>query len=158
MLVGIDEVREIVNRIEMRPDALFAGPRPEGLILTAESRLGIRFPLAYREFLARLGAGSIGAFEVYGVVTDEFDKSSVPDGVLVTMVAREHWLPESFVIVGNSGHGGHYALDLADGDDQDAPVVLLLGDSTAGTYLSEPTNPSFTDYLARGVEAAIGPE
>jgi hypothetical protein len=59
----------------------FAGPRDEALVARAEQVLALRFPPTYRQFLREFGAGSFGGTEIYGVIDDDFDASSIPDGI-----------------------------------------------------------------------------
>jgi hypothetical protein len=87
--------------IAEHPDAAsFAGKRSELVVRSAEKALGLKLPPTYRRFVLALGAGSFGAAEIYGVIDVDFEKSSVPDAVWVTLRAREKKdLPADLVIV-----------------------------------------------------------
>lgn len=92
----------------------FAGPQPADRVSRAEAALGIDFPPTYREFLARLGCGGIGVTEFYGVVGDDFEHSSVPDAIWMTLDERkDQSVPDHFIVVGSTGDGGYYAIDTA---------------------------------------------
>ncbi len=104
----------------------FVGERPEELVEQAEAALGLRFPPSYRAFLRELGAGDIAGEEFYGLITDDFENSSVPNGIWLTLDEREvSGLPESMVIVYEEDDEGYVAIDTAQqrpGDEH--PVVL----------------------------------
>lgn len=103
--------------------AHFAGPRPEELVRAAEAALHVSFPPVYRRFLLEYGAGSFGWVEFYGVIKNDFMHSSVPDGIWSTLTQRQMAkLPHELVIVGDSGTGDLYALDLA---TNDGSVVIV---------------------------------
>jgi hypothetical protein len=82
-------------------EASFVGPRAEVMVRTAERALGLKLPPTYRRFVLKLGAGSFGAAEIYGVIDVDFERSSAPDAVWATLQAREHKaLPADLVILG----------------------------------------------------------
>lgn len=84
----------------------FEGPKPEMLVAKAESALGLRFPPSYRRFLLELGCGDINGLEVYGLIDGDFEKSTVPDGVWLTLnERREFGLDPAYLIVGGSETG-----------------------------------------------------
>ncbi len=106
----------------------FVGERPEELVERAEAALSLRFPPSYRSFLRELGAGDIAGEEFYGLVTDDFENSSVPDGIWLTLDEREASnLPEALVVVYSDGMGNYYCLDTAhQGADGEHPVVMWM--------------------------------
>ncbi|NWE51496.1 SMI1/KNR4 family protein [Brevundimonas sp. P7753] len=118
-LATIDSALAIVAK---HPDrAFFAGPRPEKLIVQAELALGGSLPPSYRRFVERLGAGSFGSAEVYGIIEEPFD-GPVPDAVWITIEERERGsIPHNMIIVGDSGDGSYYCLQ----QGEDGPVFLL---------------------------------
>lgn len=61
----------LVRRLENENPGLVSilGPADDGLITAAELRLGVRFPPAYRAFMANFGAVEIGSRQVYGLGT-----------------------------------------------------------------------------------------
>ncbi|HYG66900.1 MAG TPA: SMI1/KNR4 family protein [Anaeromyxobacteraceae bacterium] len=110
--------------IEVHPDlADFVGPREEALVRAAEKALGLTFPPSYREFLLRFGAGGFGGEEFYGVIDEQFEDSSVPNGVWVTLSERRTGLPPDVVVVGATGDGDYYVLRCTDASEP--PVVLF---------------------------------
>ena len=101
----------------------FVGPREPTLIAKAENALGGELPPTYREFVRQLGAGAFGSFEVYGVVNDQFEHSTVPNGVWLTLnERRESSFPHELVIIGSTGDGDYYCLELRCG--QESPVII----------------------------------
>jgi antitoxin YobK len=93
------------------------------LVEKAETALGGRFPPTYRKFVSQLGAGNFGSFEVYGVVDGEFRDAAIPNGIWLTLnERRESGLPSEFMIVGSTGDGAYYCVEI--GIDQEAPVIV----------------------------------
>ena len=124
------------------------------MIAAAEGRLGLRFPATYRRFLLRLGAGSFGAAEFYGVIAEDFS-GPLPDGVWVTLTSRAGpaALPSSMVVIGEDGMGGYYVLDTA-ADDEPPVVVWNGGDSEPGDPL-ETVAPDFGAFILDCVTVAL---
>jgi len=103
--------------------AHFAGPRPEELIRKAEDALGLRFPDTYRQFLLDYGAGNFGPAEFYGVINEDWEHSSVPDGVWYTLSERRQFgLAVALVVVADAGTGELYVLDVS---KENGPVYLV---------------------------------
>ena len=121
--MSMQNFTDALNIIERTPGrSRFAGARAESLITAAEERLGLKFPPIYQEFLLRLGAGNFGSREFYGVIDDDFDDSAIPDGIWYTLNERNDGLPPELVVVGATGDGGLYCLDM--GEAGEAPVVI----------------------------------
>jgi antitoxin YobK len=103
----------------------FVGPRSGDLVAKAEQALGHKFPPQFREFVNHLGAGSFGSIEIYGVIDEEFERSSIPDGVWLNLKERrEYGLPDDLLIIADLGNGDRYCIELEDGAD--GRVVLLI--------------------------------
>jgi hypothetical protein len=133
--------------------ASFVGPRDPALVDAAEQALGLRFPPTYRRFLEDFGAGSFGSFEVLGVIDDDFEESTVPDGIWYTLSERESGLPDDLAVVGEVGDGTLYGLRI-DGNGGEAPVVLH--EPGADDAPDEVAFEDFGAYLRYGVERAAG--
>ncbi|MEX0676874.1 MAG: SMI1/KNR4 family protein [Pirellulales bacterium] len=103
----------------------FAGPQPDDRVTRAQAALGIDFPPTYEEFVAMLGCGGLGSAEFYGVVADDFERSSAPDAIWLTLKHRKDCsIPDDFIVVGSTGDGGFYAIDTAKKNaDGEGPVV-----------------------------------
>lgn len=118
---------------EHQDSARFTGERPEDLVERAEAALGVQLPPSYRAFARELGAGHIAGEEFYGVTTDDFTKSSVPNGIWLTLREREDsGLPEALVIAYEDDEGAYYAIDTtqqrADGEH---PLVRWVPGSSS---------------------------
>ncbi len=99
-----------LQRIRHAEDTHFYGPASEALIARAEGALGLAFP-------ASLGCGGIGGLEFYGLIDDDFEHSSVPDAVWLTLNRRRTTsVPDSLVLVSDTGDVGYYAIDVAQKD------------------------------------------
>jgi hypothetical protein len=88
--MSADIVASAIATMAQHPDECwFAGPRDHDVVLAAEAALGLKFPEAYRLFATQLGAGSFGAQEILGVISDDFANSGIPDCVWKTLKDRE---------------------------------------------------------------------
>lgn len=128
-------MREYENARQLIDDsgsADFDGEKPEELVQKAEAALGIKFPPSYRRFLLELGCGDIGGEEFYGIIDGNFESSSVPNGIWLTLDERRTGnLPSNFILFYAGGDGSYCAIDTAqvrDGDEN--PVVRLAVDKT----------------------------
>ena len=89
----------------------FDGRKDSTLIEKAEKALGLRFPPTYKRFLAELGCGDIEGLEFYGIIGEDFESSSVPDAIWLTLDERKSGLPKNLILVYAVGDGTYYALD-----------------------------------------------
>ncbi len=105
--------------------AFFAGRREDSLVAAAEAALGVTLPPTYRKFVVELGAGDIGGHEFYGVTTSDFQTSSIPNGIWLTLEERKTSdLPSHLLIVADTGTGGYYVLDTSSPDERgECPVI-----------------------------------
>lgn len=146
-----DAAREILVARDDLAD--FAGPRDERLIERAEQALGLRFPPTYRRFLSELGAGNFGGTEIYGVIDDGFETSSIPDGIWNALEhRRDGTLPESLYEFYAPGDGEAVCLDLS-APGEEAQVV--------GTWPGAQAKPEilfddFGAWLLHAVEDELG--
>lgn len=147
---------EAVKIIEQHPELKhFVGPRDERLVQAAEKALGLRFPPTYRRFLLEYGAGSFGGEEVYGVVNDDFENSSVPDAVWFTLTEWEdEWLPRGFVVVQSTGYGPLLCLDCSQDEVTEPPVVIYHVGFPAEHPPPEVVASSFGELLLQAVREA----
>lgn len=117
----LDEAFELINE---HGGGDFEGKKDFSLIEKAEAVLGLRFPPTYKKFLMELGCGDVEGLEFYGIIGVDFENSSVPDAIWLTLNERESGLPSSLIIIYATGDGTYYALDTdqvsADGEN---PVV-----------------------------------
>ncbi len=131
----------------------FVGERNETLISKAEKELGLKFPTEYREFLKCLGAGSVGSSEIYGVISDDFVNSCVPDMVWCTLKDRKKGLPNNLIRIGNDELGSPH-IKVSDNSDESTVIAYSLGfPEEAQSY--EVLAESFGDYFLKQVEKEI---
>ena len=102
----------------------FDGKKDSTLIEKAENALGLRFPPTYKRFLAELGCGDIEGLEFYGIIGEDFERSSVPDSIWLTLNERKSGLPKNLILVCAVGDGTYYALDTSQvSSNEENPVV-----------------------------------
>jgi cell wall assembly regulator SMI1 len=131
----------------------FEGAKPEVLVAKAEATLGLTFPPSYRRFLLQMGCGDINGLEVFGLINDNFDKSTVPNGIWLTLNQRRAiGLNRSYVIIGDGGDGTYYALDTQQAvEGGEAPVVRLSVDGRDSEVVAN----SFGAFLLEAVKRVI---
>ena len=137
--------------------AEFVGPRPAELIAKAEQALGHKFPSQFREFVSRLGAGNFGSFEICGVIDEEFERSSVPDGVWLNLKERqEYGLPGDLLVIADVGNGDRYCIELRDGTE--GRVICLIHGKPPSRAEREFVAEDFGAFLLEQVEAVLEDE
>ena len=121
--MGVELVRDAIHRIRAAAGgAWFVGERSEELVSSAEEALGFSLPEGYRLFVRELGAGNVGAEEVFGVTSADFVDSAVPNGAWLTLDVREAWgLPETMLVVYFDGGVDYYVMDC----ELENPPLLL---------------------------------
>jgi len=117
-----DYERAVALIEENEDEADFAGPRPPELIERAEQAADVRFPPTYRRFLSEYGAGNLGSTEVYGVIDDDFENSSVPDAIWHNLTSPREGLFSFYAV----GEGTEFCLDTTrTTPDGEMPVVAI---------------------------------
>lgn len=131
----------------------FEGPKTELLIAQVEAVLGLQFPPTYRRFLRDVGCGNIAGVEVYGLINENFDDSSVPNGIWLTLeLRRAIGLDPTYVLIGDGGDGTLHAIDTGKADASgECPVVRLSVDGCFCESLA--TN--FGEYLLDALTAVL---
>ena len=109
-----------------RGEGEFNGEVSSSLIELAEQKLDLTFPPSYCAFLKKFGCGDLNGFEIYGIIDDDFENSSVPDAVWLTLQERKQGLQHQYIIISDSGDGGFYAIDTSKhGPAGENPIILL---------------------------------
>jgi antitoxin YobK len=131
----------------------FEGPKSESLVSKAELALNLIFPPSYRQFLLQMGCGAIGGFEIFGLIDENFQRSSVPNGIWVTINGRRSFgLEPAFLIIGEGGDGTYCALDSRFVDASgEVPVVRL---SANGKFEGKVAD-TFGEFFLEGVKRSI---
>jgi antitoxin YobK len=149
---ALDQALALIAKHE--GEAAFVGQRSELMVRTAEKALGLRLPPTYRRFVQKLGAGSFGAAEVYGVIDADFENSSAPDAVWATLRAREdNALPADLVILGYEDDEV-LCLRVRPGDEE-GPVLVINAGEDEERIGSRTIAPDFGDYLLSRVEEEL---
>ncbi|MDR1190432.1 MAG: SMI1/KNR4 family protein [Verrucomicrobiales bacterium] len=143
--MSVQDYEKAKELIKNAGEGDFFGPIPASLILKAETALSVKFPPSYRRFLLEMGCGSIYGLEVFGLIDDNFEKSAVPNGIWLTLDERKSIsLNPAYIIVGASGYGPYYALDVRKIDVAgENPVMMLSIDGKPVEQIAE----SFGSYL-----------
>jgi cell wall assembly regulator SMI1 len=104
-------VDELARALNARGDVVIGKGANEADIERAEQSLGVRFPLALREYLKHFGHLEVGHFELYGIGAE------VPNYLeLVAITVSERTesgcpLPHELVPILNDGGGNLYCID-----------------------------------------------
>lgn len=124
--MSLDNYNKAVALIEgNKTKGYFAGPRSGNLIKLAENTLGIQFSGMYRSFLEKYGAGSFGSQEIYGVISSDFENSSVPDAIWYTLTERkEIGLLPNLLVIYDTGAGELFCLDFNQSNKDNEPAVV----------------------------------
>ncbi|WP_078393756.1 SMI1/KNR4 family protein [Shouchella patagoniensis] len=103
----------------------FVGGCSDEALKKAEVLLGVELSDQYKDFLSTFGAGNFGAQEIFGIINDDFEKSSVPDGIWYTLTEREESnLPRDLLIIYDTGAGELYCLKYLDSHLNKEPIVV----------------------------------
>jgi hypothetical protein len=124
--MSYENYKRAASIIEQYKDkCFFAGSRPEELVTLAEKALGLKFSKAYREFVLKFGAGNFGSQEIFGVISEDFEDSSVPDGIWYTLTERnEVNLPRNLLIIYDTNSDELFCLDFSQISNEGEPAVV----------------------------------
>jgi len=151
--MSIERYQQARQFIEDAGGGDFEGAKAETLVTRAETALGLTFPPSYRRFLLEMGCGGINGLEVFGLINDNFQDSTVPNGIWLTLNERRDIdLHPAYVLIGEGGDGTFYGLDTRQvGKGGEAPVVRLSVDGKQ----SEKVADSFGDYFLEAVHRVV---
>ncbi|RJX41644.1 SMI1/KNR4 family protein [Paenibacillus pinisoli] len=127
----------------------FAGARTEELICLAEEAIGYEFSPIYRNFIKKFGAGNFGSQEIYGVIDEDFENSSVPDAIWYTLMEREEInLPDNLLVIYDSGGEELFCLDFSNvNEENEPPIVSFIAGQSLSTQKNETVASDFGDFL-----------
>lgn len=146
---------EMASRLIMQNPELndFVGPRNETLVETAEKTLELKFPPTYRRFLLEYGAGNFGSLEVFGIIDENFEMSSVPDAIWYTLTEREEAnLPPELIVIYENGRGGLFCLNLGMREGGDAYVTSYISGHPIEEQPHEIIAKDFGEFLLTHVQ------
>ncbi|OEH93818.1 cell wall assembly protein [Bacillus solimangrovi] len=153
-----DNYNKAIELIEQYNDiADFIGEQSEVIVNKAEQALGFIIPPMYRDFIKRYGAGNFGAEEIYGVTSDNFENSSVPDAIWFTITERsESNFPQHLLIIYDTGMGAWYCLDFSQATPNgEPPVVSFFSGFKTGQQNNNIVAKDFGEFLLSLVKEEI---
>lgn len=133
------KIEKLVEMLKNNTNASFEGKKSEDLIKSAEQFLDIIFPEDYRYFLKELGCGDLNGKEVYGLISNEFENSSIPNMVWLTKERRKEFkVYKDFLFIASSDE---YDFII---DTRDSSVAEWYPDGNINKVFV-----SFTDFLEK---------
>ena len=103
----------------------FVGGCTIDLINLAEEKLGLNFTGLYLDYLQTFSAGNFGAQEIYGIISADFENSSVPDAIWYTLSERKEInLPSNLLVIYDTGSDELFCLDFNQLDYKGEPKVV----------------------------------
>ena len=103
----------------------FVGGCTIDLINLAEEKLGLKFTGLYLDYLQTFSAGNFGAQEIYGIISADFENSSVPDAIWYTLSERKEInLPSNLLVIYDTGSDELFCLDFNQLDYKGEPKVV----------------------------------
>jgi antitoxin YobK len=124
-LEAYNQAKQIILSNNEQSD--FVGPCSKEFIVQAEQKLGLKFTGSYLDFLLSFGAGNFGAEEIYGIISNDFENSSIPDAIWYTITERrESKLPKNLLIIYDTGSDEVYCLDFNKIDNKEPKVVSFV--------------------------------
>ncbi len=152
--MALSNYNKAIKLIEDNKDfAHFIGSRNKVLISHAEDTLGLVFPPSYYAFISRYGAGSFCGEEFYGITTDNFVDSSVPNAIWLTLNARiRYGLPKGFILIMGQDDGSYYAISAHSKNRNTEGEVALWFPRDDDVII---TDDSFGHFLLRKVNEAL---
>ena len=90
-----------------------SGGASDAAIEKAEFAFGSRFPESFADYLREWGALSIGPIEFYGITSDDFVNSGIPDAIWFSSLKHSQGvLPDGLVVVMNDNGEKFYCASL----------------------------------------------
>ncbi|EIT87463.1 hypothetical protein A374_00145 [Fictibacillus macauensis ZFHKF-1] len=141
------KAKQIIHDNEDLAD--FIGGRSNELIKWAEEKLGVKFTGLYLDYLQTFGVGNFGSQEIYGIINDNFENSSVPDAIWYTLTERKEInLPNNLLVIYDTGSDELFCLDFNQLDEKGEPkVVSFVPGLDLGSQSYELIANDFGDFL-----------
>lgn len=135
----------------------FEGKKSADLIAKAEAAVGQKFTGSYLDYLQTFGAGNFGSEEVFGIIDEDFEDSSVPDAIWYTLTLRKSInLPANFLVIYDTGGDEIFCLDFNNTDAEGEPKVVTLDPAYAlSDQTLEVIADDFGDFLLELVEEEL---
>lgn len=112
-MMSFQDMQQFIRIVSDDPGADFEGRVEPEEVESAQHVLGVVFPPTYRLFVEGLGAGDVNGQEFYGVIPGKriVSAQTAPSVGLTLRERRDAGLPETAVLVGDTGMGEYYILD-----------------------------------------------
>ena len=135
----------------------FVGGRSNKLIKLAEEALSLKFTGLYLDFLQTFGAGDFGAQEIFGIINDDFESSSVPDAIWYTLTEREESkLPNNLLVIYETGSDEIFCLDFNQTNKQgESKVISFVPGVNIENQTYEIIANDFGDFLLSIIELEV---
>ncbi|MFX3619115.1 MAG: SMI1/KNR4 family protein [Sporolactobacillus sp.] len=156
--MGIESYRKAKEIIlDHEEIADFIGNRSNQLIKSAENKLKLKFTGLYLDYLQSFGAGNFGAQEIYGIINDDFENSSIPDAIWYTLTERKEInLPLNLLIIYDTGSDELFCLDFNQRDTKEEPkIVSFVPGANLESQTYEIIADDFGDFLLNIVRQEI---
>jgi len=136
--MSIQDLDKAIELIAKNGGGDFEGEKDPSLVEKSEKMLGLKFPPTYKKFLHTLGCGDIEGLEFFGIINDDFENSSVPDAIWLTLDERKKGLPNNFILVYAAGDGTYCAIDTSQvNSNNENPVIAYTPDGSTKTIADD---------------------
>lgn len=155
MVSSYEQAKILIDENEDLVDD-FGGASSE-LVKMGETKLGVQFPSDYRQFLLEYGALTFGAAEIYGIFTEDFENSGVPDAVWATLDERKLIkMPLHLVMIYNTEMGEIFCLNYRElNTNQEPKITSYFPGFDENAQKNEVLYNSFGDFLLDIVEEEL---
>lgn len=128
--------------------------QPEALLKKAEQTLSLTFPQDYRQFTLDYGTVTIEGNEIYGLTSDDFINSGVPNVVWVTLTERINaQMRMNLLPIYDTTVGEYFALDFSRLNANGEPkIVSYFPDFEEAEQKYEIIADNFGEFLVELVE------
>ena len=116
-------IEDVIKFLEESSNGNFDGAKSEDLIEKAELFLEVKFPKEYKDFLRKLGCGDINGKEIYGIISDKFENSSIPNMVWFTASSRKEFSISKNLIFIASSDEYDFVIETSTGKDDKNRVL-----------------------------------
>ncbi|HDK7166204.1 TPA: SMI1/KNR4 family protein [Clostridium botulinum] len=124
-IYNYEKAIEIIK--QNKSECFFVGQRFKNDIRLAEKAVGLKFSGMYKNFLEEYGAGSVGAEEIYGISSLNFENATVPNRIWYTLTERkESNLPLNLLVIYDTGGDELFCLDFNKLNEEDEPAVVAF--------------------------------
>lgn len=152
-MLNYQKVKEIISKHPELDD--FEKNSTNELIEKAEKFLDINITGSYKNFLLDFGAGAFGSLEILGVTDDQFENSTVPNGIWYSFTLRKEInFPKHLIVIHEFGNGELFCLDLKS-DASNPHVVAIWPEEGSPVVVTEKIANSFGEFFLKAVQEEL---